>query len=268
LRTSSPPERSVYQGPDYRAAISLPLDPLVHPDPWKLSRLYRVVLAVVRLLIRVFFRVRVEGLENLPPPPFMIASNHQAWYDTIFILATFPTPPMIYTMARRDTIFNRAWKRWLLPRFGVFPIAPSRGELDAAGVATVYQVLARGGVVLIFPEGRYSRGRALRPLKKGVAHFALQAGVPIVPVALSGLDRLRPLGRARISIAPPIRPDPPGWWALNRRVEGLVARVRGSILNALGGRTDQPAGDGSGRPRRRLFRRRRRSRDDGPPPLK
>jgi 1-acyl-sn-glycerol-3-phosphate acyltransferase len=175
---------------------------------------------------------------------------------------------MIYTMARRDTVFNRAWKRWLLPRFGVFPIAPSRGDLDAGGIATVYQVLARGGVVLIFPEGRYSRGRALRPLKKGVAHFALQAGVPIAPVALSGMDRLRPFGRARISIAPPIRPDPPGWWALNRRVERLVGRVRRSILAALGGRTDRPEGGRSGRLLTRLFGRLRRSPDNGPPPVK
>ena len=96
--------------------------------------------------------------------------------------------PMVHTMARRDTVFNRGWKRRLMPRLGIFPISPSRGELDGRAVATVYQLLAKGGVVLIFPEGRYSRGRALRPLKKGVAHFALQAGVPICPVALSGLS--------------------------------------------------------------------------------
>ena len=140
---------------------------------------------------------------------------------------------MVYTMARRDTVFNRRWKRWLMPRLGVFPIEPNRGELDERGVASVYQVLARGAVVLIFPEGRYSRGRALRPLKKGVAYFALQAGVPICPVALSGLERLRPFARVEISIGPPIRPDPPTWWTLNRRVERTVDRVRQAILRAF-----------------------------------
>src|SRR5205823_5678626 len=145
----------------------------------------------------------------------------------------FPRRPMVYTMARRDTVFNRGWKRWLMPRFGVFPISPRRGELDVQGVATVYQVLSRGGVVLVFPEGRYSRGRALRPLKKGVAHFALEAGVPICPVALSGLDRLRPFGGVEVSIGPPVRPEPPAWWTLQGRIEGLLERVRRSILLAF-----------------------------------
>jgi 1-acyl-sn-glycerol-3-phosphate acyltransferase len=197
------------------------------------------VVALLRLLVPRLFRFRVVGLEHVPGPPYLIASNHQTWYDTLFILAAFPELPMVYTMARRDTVFNRAWKRWLVPRFGVFPISPSRGELDQRGVATVYQVLSRGGVVLVFPEGRYSRGRALRPLRKGVAHFALQAGVPICPVALSGLAGLRPFGVVEVSIGPPIRPDPPGWWTLQSRVEQLLDRVRRSILRAFG-RGDGP----------------------------
>ena len=136
-------------------------------------------------------------------------------------------------MARRETVFNRAWKRRLLPLVGVFPISPNKGELDEQGLRTVYQVLERDGVMLIFPEGRYSRGRALRPLKNGIGYFALQAGVPICPVALSGLDRLRPFGRVEVSIGPPIRPDPPAWWTFNRRVERMVDRVRRAITHAF-----------------------------------
>lgn len=209
-------------------------DPLVHPDPARPPRAYRFVVALLRLLLPRLFRFQVVGLEHLPAPPFLIASNHQAWYDTLFILAALPGLPMVYTMARRDTVFNRGWKRWLVPRFGVFPISPSRGELDQHGVATVYQVLSRGGVVLLFPEGRYSRGRALRPLKKGVAHFALQAGVPISPFAISGLDRLRPFGVVEVSIGPPIWPAPPAWWTVQGRIDELLDRVRRSILWAFG----------------------------------
>jgi 1-acyl-sn-glycerol-3-phosphate acyltransferase len=234
VTASGPPER-IYRGPDYLAAVADgAFDPLVHPEPLRPPWPYRLAVALLRLLVPGLFRLRVVGLEHVPQPPYLIASNHQAWYDALFILAAFPELPMVYTMARRDTVFNRAWKRWLMPRFGVFPISPSRGELDQRGVATVYQVLARGGVVLVFPEGRYSRGRALRPLKKGVAHFALQAGVPICPVALSGLDRLRPFSVVEVSIGPPIRPEPPAWWTIQGRVEDLLERVRRSILRAFG----------------------------------
>jgi len=145
-----------------------------------------------------------------------------------------PSPvPMVYSMARRDTVFNRRWKRAIVRRAGVFAISPHEGELDLTGLASVYHVLSRGGRVLIFPEGRYSRGRRIRPLKKGVAHFALQAGVPIVPVAIDGDARLWPGARIRISIGRPVYPDPPSWWDPSRRVLKVVESVRRAILGAL-----------------------------------
>lgn len=182
------------------------------------------------------FRVNVTGLENVPAPPYIIAANHQAWFDPAFIIPFFPEAPVVYTMAKRETVFNRAWKRRLLPLIGVFPISPHRGELDEAGLRTVYQVLERRGVVLMFPEGRYSRGRALRPLKAGIGHFALHAGVPIVPVAVRGTDVLRPFSRIDVDIGPPIQPDAPAWWELSRRVSGIVENVRVALTKGLRGR--------------------------------
>ena len=188
---------------------------------------------VVRWLVLLFFRVSVVGLENIPDPPYIIAANHQAWFDPAFIIPFFPEAPMIYTMAKRETVFNRAWKRRLLPLIGVFPISPQRGELDEAGLRTVYQVLERKGVVLIFPEGRYSRGRGLRPLKVGIGHFALHAGAPICPVAVRGTDVLRPFRRIEVVIGPPVQPDPPAWWALSNRVATVVENVRVALTNGL-----------------------------------
>jgi 1-acyl-sn-glycerol-3-phosphate acyltransferase len=197
-----------------------------------------VVVRTAAWLIKLLWRVQTEGRERLPAPPFIIASNHLAWYDAIFILSALSGgesgTPMIYTMARQDTVFNRRWKRWLLPRLGVFPILPRKGELDERGMQLTYQILARHGVVLIFPEGRYSKGRELQPLKKGMAHFALQAGVPICPIALSGLENLGLGRRIRISIGRPVWPDPPRWWTLNRRVVRIIDDVRRAILQAFG----------------------------------
>lgn len=209
------------------------MDPLVHPVPIEPSRLYLVVRRVVRWLVMLLFRVTVTGLENIPQPPYIIAANHQAWFDPAFIIPFLPKRPVIYTMAKRETVFNRAWKRRLLPLIGVFPISPQKGELDEAGLRTVYQVLERGGVVLMFPEGRYSRGRALRPLKVGIGHFALHAGVPVCPVAVRGTDVLRPFSRIDVSIGPPIQPDPPAWWALSSRVAKIVDNVRVALTAGL-----------------------------------
>jgi len=235
---------TTYQGPEYRGAVAptAPLPPLLHPDPQHPPRLQRWVLALLAWWVPRLFRFRVEGGEHIPPPPFIVASNHQRWFDPLFIVLAFPRVPMVYSMAKRETVFNRAWKRWLVVRFGVFPISPSRGELDPEGLAAVYQVLARGGVVLIFPEGRYSRGRALRPLKKGVAHFSLQAGVPICPVAVSGLDRLRPGGRVTVAIGPPIHPTPPLWWSTQVRVAALLEELRLAILGMFSGGREATGG--------------------------
>ena len=191
---------------------------------------------VVGWIVTHLFRVTVSGLENVPRPPFIIAANHQAWFDPAFIIPFFDERPLIYTMAKRETVFNRGWKRSLLPKIGVFPISPNKGELDEQGLRSVYQVLDRGGIVLMFPEGRYSRGRALRPLKSGIGYFALQAGVPVVPVAVSGTDRLVPFRRIEVSIGPPVLPDLPAWWELSRRVSTVVENVRLAIATALGRR--------------------------------
>jgi 1-acyl-sn-glycerol-3-phosphate acyltransferase len=196
-------------------------------------RLYRIVRRLVGWLVLRLFRVTVTGLENIPAPPFIIAANHQAWFDPAFIIPFFPEAPMIYTMAKRETVFNREWKRRLLPLIGVFPISPHRGELDDAGLRTVYQVLDRHGVVLMFPEGRYSRGRALRPLKVGIGYFALQSGVPICPVSVRGTDVLRPFSRIDVTVEPPIRPDVPAWWELSSRVTTMVEKVRLALARGL-----------------------------------
>jgi 1-acyl-sn-glycerol-3-phosphate acyltransferase len=86
---------------------------------------------------------------------------------------------------------------------------------------------------LIFPEGRYSSGSALRPLKTGIGHFALHAGVPICPVTVRGTDSLRPFRRIDVTIGPPIEPDPPAWWALSSRVTKIVDNVRVALLKGL-----------------------------------
>ncbi|MGH7883616.1 MAG: 1-acyl-sn-glycerol-3-phosphate acyltransferase, partial [Candidatus Dormibacteraceae bacterium] len=73
-----------YQGREYRQALGGGGDQL---DPLRPPRLYRLLVAILRFTVSKLFRFQVVGLELVPAPPFLIASNHQAWYDALFIIA-------------------------------------------------------------------------------------------------------------------------------------------------------------------------------------
>ncbi len=198
--------------------------------------LYDVLQVLVRVILRVFLRVQVEGWENVPDGGFLVVSNHLSWTDTIFIICALPRKPWLYTMANESTVFNTRFKRWLLPKLAVFPIRRNRGMLDQAAVDGVYQLLEAGKRVLIFPEGAYGKDGELRPLKDGVGYFAINSGKPLLPISLSGTDRLRPFGRVKVVIGKPFIPDPPMTWEVKRRVASAVAAVRTS-LSRLGRRS-------------------------------
>jgi 1-acyl-sn-glycerol-3-phosphate acyltransferase len=207
--------------------------------------IYDLAYYLVRIIVRLFFRIEVEGRENVPDGAFIVVSNHLSWTDTIFIAYALPRRPAIHTMASRATVFNTRFKRWLLPRLAVFPVTRAHGYLDEEAVNKVYRLLESGERVLIFPEGGYGRDGRLRPLKEGIGYFALNSGKPLLPIALSGTDRLRPFGRVRVVIGQPFIPEPPRLLDLKERVERAVAAV-GAALAGVSGRA-------SGRRRRRSW---------------
>jgi 1-acyl-sn-glycerol-3-phosphate acyltransferase len=141
--------------------------------------------ALLRVILGALFRVRVEGRGPLPPGPHLLACNHLSWVDPFLLLAWLPASPRIHFLGRRAAIHNRAFKRLVLAWMGgVIPV--ESGDLphlvDAVGGA-----LRRGGVVAVFPEGRTGLAEgALQPLRSGIAHFAVQNGVPVVTGGLAG----------------------------------------------------------------------------------
>jgi 1-acyl-sn-glycerol-3-phosphate acyltransferase len=197
--------------------------------------LYAVLQVVVRVLVRLVFRVEVIGRDNVPDEGCLVVSNHLSWTDTIFIMYALPRRPRLHTMANEGTVFNTAFKRWLMPRLAVFPIRRNRGMLDEQAVNQVYDLLNSGERVLIFPEGAYGRDGALRPLKDGVGYFALNSRKPLLPVSLAGTGRLRPFSRVTVEIGVPFIPDPPVVWEIRERVAAAVAAVSGRLV-AMGQR--------------------------------
>ena len=136
----------------------------------------------------------------------IVAANHRSFLDPFVIGASLPwRKPMCY-VAKRE-LFDKRWQGWLLSRCGAFPIR--RGESDEEAMKTARMVLERGGTVCIFPEGTRIRSGSLSTPKRGVGRLALQTGVPVLPVAVHGTERVRRGWRirprkVRLRMGPPV----------------------------------------------------------------
>jgi 1-acyl-sn-glycerol-3-phosphate acyltransferase len=154
--------------------------------------------------MKLAYRLEARGAENLPDGGCVLASNHLSKFDP-WILA-YPLWPKrrLRSMAKAE-LFNPLL-RGLLNASGAIPI--KQGKADASAFRTAVEVVRSGEVLLIFPEGARrgkgpSKNRPARPYP-GAARIALAAGVPLVPAAIVGTDRLTRLGPMRIAVGPPV----------------------------------------------------------------
>jgi len=152
---------------------------------------YRVMWWIDRLLVRILFDVRVEGLEHWPTPPFQVVANHHNGFDPLLVMAVAPLEPRITWFGPREADFSHGFKNRVMAFFGgVIPYNPSKTTLTSA-VRAVRRVFEADGVLGIFAEGRIGfREAQLLPLEEGAVAFATAAGVPIVPCAIVGSTEL------------------------------------------------------------------------------
>ncbi|HYO18586.1 MAG TPA: lysophospholipid acyltransferase family protein [Dermatophilaceae bacterium] len=159
--------------------------------------LYEVVHAVVPPAVKLVWRPRVHGLENIPATgPVIVASNHLSFADSIVI--PFVVPRRVAFLAKRDYFTGTGVKGALVRAWfegiGMVPVDrdDTQSALDSLSVAL--DVLGRGEAFGIYPEGARSRDGRLYRGRTGVAHLALTSGAPVVPVGLIGTERLQPVG--------------------------------------------------------------------------
>jgi 1-acyl-sn-glycerol-3-phosphate acyltransferase len=169
---------------------------------------YRIVRLVAIPLLHLCFRFRVEGLRNVPRPGnYIVIANHLNWLDEFALLMLLPVEPRLHFLANPTILVTRK-VQWFLVRStgGFVPVVQERHG-DTALFRHVDRCLEIGGSVAIFPEGNYGPTEGqLMPFKKGFAHFAIKAGVPVLPVAVSGTKDLWFRKRIRIVIGEPIQP--------------------------------------------------------------
>jgi 1-acyl-sn-glycerol-3-phosphate acyltransferase len=165
---------------------------------------YRIVRLVGIPLLRLCFRFVVEGRENIPRSGnYVVIANHLNWLDEFTLLYLFPVEPRLHFLADPTILVTRKLQWWLVRTTGGYVPVVRERHGDQVLYKHVDRALALGGAVAIFPEGNYGpREGELLPFHKGFAHFAIKAGVPVIPVALSGTKDLWFRKRIKVVIGP------------------------------------------------------------------
>jgi glycerol-3-phosphate dehydrogenase (NAD(P)+) len=149
---------------------------------------YWLIRTPLQLFFHAYLRMSRIGREHIPQHgAAIIAANHRSFFDP-FIIGTMARRPMFY-VAKRELFEIHPVLSWLLGTLGAFPVDRGTGDQDT--IATAKQLLAQGELVLIFPEGTRTRPGPLGAPRRGVGRLALEAGVPVIPVAIIGTEAIR-----------------------------------------------------------------------------
>jgi len=148
-------------------------------------------------LVKLLFRPKVTGLENIPATgPALLVSNHLAFCDSIFLPVAVPR--QIVFPAKSEYFTAPGLKGKLVATFfrsvGQIPIDRSGGRASLAALNTGLEILEKGELFGIYPEGTRSPDGRLYKGKTGVARMAIVAGVPVIPVAMIDTEKLHPPG--------------------------------------------------------------------------
>ncbi len=165
--------------------------------------LYWGLKAVLWPLFRVVFRWRIEGREHLPHSgPAVLAANHQSFCDSLFLPLAVRRR---VTFLAKAEYFDARRTAWFVRAVGQIPIHRTGGDASERALAAAKEVLDRGELVAIYPEGTRSTDGAVHRGRTGVARLAMQCGVPVIPVGISGTDRVQPRGSRWLRPLLPVR---------------------------------------------------------------
>jgi 1-acyl-sn-glycerol-3-phosphate acyltransferase len=218
---------------------------VIMPEP-----VYASVVAVAKTMFRALdLRITVDGARHVPPAGgAVLASNHVSYLDFIFCgLGAQASGRLVRFMAKEQVFANRIAGP-LMRAMRHIPVDRTSG---AASYREAMRALRSGEVVGVFPEATISRSFTIKGLKTGTARLAAEAGVPIVPMAVWGTQRLWTKGRPRtltrrhtpISIVVgepvPVSPsdDPVG---LTERLRGTLAALLDRVQRGYPERPDGP----------------------------
>lgn len=140
--------------------------------------MYRFLVAIVSVLVKIIYRVKVNGIENFKDDkPIIISANHTHIFDPV-ILAML-TKRQIFFLSKKE-IFEKKLSAKFFTKLGVIPI--DRENTDLKAIKSCFRVIRNGDLLGIFPEGTRVKTIDINNMKKGVALIALKNKVNILPI--------------------------------------------------------------------------------------
>jgi 1-acyl-sn-glycerol-3-phosphate acyltransferase len=151
---------------------------------------YWLMKVVLTPILRIVYRVKVEGKEHVPTRgPVILAANHRSFLDSIFL-------PLVIrrrvTYVAKAEYFDDPKTAWFFRSVGQIPIRREGGSASEGALAAATDVLESGGVFGIYPEGTRTRDGLTHRGHTGVARLAMRTGAPVIPVGLVGTDECQP----------------------------------------------------------------------------
>src|SRR3954464_9157114 len=199
------------------------------PDPR--DRPYRFVIRLALIVFGLFgFRFDVRGSEHVPASGgAIICSNHVSFFDFTFLgLAALPRQRLVRFMAKA-AVFGHWFAGPFMRAMKHIPVDRKAG---AAAFESAVRALKDGEIVGVFPEATISRSFTVKELKAGAARMAVDAGVPIVPAAIWGGERIATKGHpgearrgvpVTVVLGEPIMPEP------DEKVQSVLRRTRAAM---------------------------------------
>jgi 1-acyl-sn-glycerol-3-phosphate acyltransferase len=204
-------------------------------DPTRETVPLGIVRRIAALLARTIFRLRVLGLEHLPPSgPVLIAGNHTGFLDGPIVFVTLPRPA---TFLVKSELYAGPWAK-VLAFARQIPV--QRGAPDRTALNRALGVLDGGGVLGVFPEGTRGEGK-LETIQHGIGYLALRSGCVVVPVLCAGTADALPKGRllprwrtpVDVVFGPPFRIEIEGNPRARSTVAAAAEQVRQHLLAHL-----------------------------------
>lgn len=156
--------------------------PVAPPFQGRNERIFRITHTVCRSVLSAFFRMEINGVQNLPQKEaFILLPKHQRWED--IPLLSLATPRPLYYVAKSE-LFANPLSRWFLSSLGGIPLNRRRPLESRRSLQALISFLKKGEGAVVFPEGTYYENR-MGPGRVGVVRLILsRLAIPFVPVGI------------------------------------------------------------------------------------